>query len=128
MKIPVAGTTEVLDNVYFEFNKAIVLEESHASLNKLVKLMQDNPAMVVEIGGHTDDKGADNYNQRLSEARAQSVVAYLVSQGIEQSRLTAKGYGESRPIAPNKNPDGSDNPAGRDKNRRTEFKVLKNEQ
>jgi outer membrane protein OmpA-like peptidoglycan-associated protein len=117
-----------LDNVYFEFNKAIVLEESHASLNKLVKLMQDNPAMVVEIGGHTDDKGADNYNQRLSEARAQSVVAYLVSQGIEQSRLTAKGYGESRPIAPNKNPDGSDNPAGRDKNRRTEFKVLKNEQ
>jgi outer membrane protein OmpA-like peptidoglycan-associated protein len=128
VKIPVAGTTEVLDNVYFEFNKAIVLEESHASLNKLVKLMQDNPAMVVEIGGHTDDKGADNYNQRLSEARAQSVVAYLVSQGIEQSRLTAKGYGESRPIAPNKNPDGSDNPAGRDKNRRTEFKVLKNEQ
>jgi OmpA-OmpF porin, OOP family len=126
-RIIVEGTKEVLDNIYFEFNKAVVLEESHASLNKLVQLLVANPAAVVEIGGHTDDKGSDAYNQKLSEARAQAVVEYLVSQGIDKSRLTAKGYGESQPLAPNKNPDGSDNPAGRDKNRRTEFKVLKND-
>jgi outer membrane protein OmpA-like peptidoglycan-associated protein len=126
-RIIVEGTKEVLDNVYFEFNKATVLEESHASLDKLVRLMNDNPNAVVEIGGHTDDKGGDAYNQRLSEARAQAVVEYLVSQGIDRSRLMAKGYGKSQPIAPNKNANGSDNPAGRDKNRRTEFKVLKND-
>jgi outer membrane protein OmpA-like peptidoglycan-associated protein/tetratricopeptide (TPR) repeat protein len=126
-RIIVEGTKEVLDNVYFEFNKATVLEESHASLDKLVRLMNDNPNAVVEIGGHTDDKGGDAYNQRLSEARAQAVVEYLVSQGIDRSRLMAKGYGKSQPIAPNKSANGSDNPAGRDKNRRTEFKVLKND-
>ncbi len=126
-KIPVAGTVEVLDNVYFEFNKAVVLDESHASLNRLVKLMNDNPNAVIEISGHTDSKGNDSYNQKLSEARAQSVVEYLLSQGIERSRLTAKGYGEAKPIAPNVNDDGTDNHAGREKNRRTEFKVLKNE-
>jgi OOP family OmpA-OmpF porin len=124
--IPVVGTTEVMDNVYYAFNKAVVLEESHAALNKLVTYLNQHPTLVVEIGGHTDSKGNDRYNQRLSEQRAQSVVDYLVQQGIARERLTAKGYGETMPIAPNENEDGTDNPAGREKNRRTEFKVIRN--
>ncbi|RYF84344.1 MAG: OmpA family protein [Chitinophagaceae bacterium] len=125
-KIPEVGTVEVVDNVYFAFDKAIVLEESYDALNKLAKMLTDNPSISVEISGHTDSKGDDKYNQKLSEARAKSVVDYLVSQGIDRSRLTAAGYGESKPIAPNTNPDGTDNPTGREKNRRTEFKVIKN--
>ncbi len=125
-KIPEVGTVEVLDNVYFEYNKAVVLEESHASLDKLVKMLNDNPTVSVEISGHTDNIGNDKYNQNLSEARAKSVVDYLVSQGIDKSRLMAKGYGRAVPVAPNTNPDGTDNPDGRAKNRRTEFKVIKN--
>lgn len=127
LRIPEVGTVEVLENVYYAFNKAQLLEESHSALDKLVDLMNQNPAMRIEIGGHTDDKGSDAYNQKLSEARAQSVVDYLVSKGIDRSRLEAKGYGESMPVAPNRNDDGSDNPEGRQKNRRTEFKVLSNE-
>ncbi|MNG34052.1 Photosystem I chlorophyll a apoprotein A2 [compost metagenome] len=64
------------------------------------------------------------YNYELSKKRAEATVAYLISKGISPDRLTAKGYGEEVPIAPNTNPDGSDNPAGRAKNRRTEFKIL----
>ena len=125
-KIPEVGEVVVLENVYFEFNKATVLDESHASLDRLVATMNQNPNMMIEISGHTDNKGNDAYNQRLSEARAQSVVDYIISKGIERDRLVAKGYGESQPLAPNEHPDGKDNPEGREKNRRTEFKVLKN--
>ena len=125
-KIPEVGTVEVLDNVYFAFDKAIVLEESHASLDKLAQMLKDNPTVSIEISGHTDSKGDDKYNQKLSEARAKSVVEYLISQGVDAARLKAAGYGESKPIAPNTNPDGTDNPEGREKNRRTEFKVIKN--
>jgi OmpA-OmpF porin, OOP family len=114
----------VLENIYYEFNKAVLLDESFPSLDKLVSMLTDNPNMRIEIGGHTDSKGSNELNQKLSEARAQSVVDYLVSKGIDPSRLEAKGYGASKPIAPNKNADGSDNPEGRQKNRRTEFKVL----
>jgi OmpA-OmpF porin, OOP family len=87
-------------------------------------MLQQNPTMVIEIGAHTDNKGTDNYNLKLSEARAQSVVAYLNKKGIERSRLQAKGYGATQPIASNTNDDGSDNAEGRQKNRRTEFKVV----
>jgi outer membrane protein OmpA-like peptidoglycan-associated protein/tetratricopeptide (TPR) repeat protein len=125
-KTPEVGTVEVLDNVYFAFNKAVVLEESFDALNKLAQILKDNPTVSVEISGHTDSKGDDQYNQKLSEARAKSVVEYLVSQGIDKSRLVAVGYGEAKPVAQNTNPDGTDNPEGREKNRRTEFKVIKN--
>ena len=125
-KIPEVGTVEVLDNVYFAFDKAIVLEESFEALNKLAKMLQETPTVSVEISGHTDSKGDDKYNKKLSEARAKSVVEYLVSQGIDKSRLVAAGYGETKPVAPNTNSDGTDNPEGREKNRRTEFKVIKN--
>ena len=74
---------------------------------------------------HTDSKGTDAYNIKLSQARAQSCVDYLASKGVPISRMVAKGYGESRPIAPNTSPTGKDNPDGRQLNRRTEFKVLR---
>ncbi len=72
----------------------------------------------MEISGHTDSDGSEMYNLRLSQARAQAVVDYLVSRGISPSRLIAKGYGESRPVAPN------DTPENKQKNRRTELKIL----
>jgi outer membrane protein OmpA-like peptidoglycan-associated protein len=89
-------------------------------------VLNDNPTIIIELGAHTDSKGTDEYNQKLSQARAKSVVEYLVSKGISRSRLLAKGYGESVPAAENTNADGTDNPEGRQLNRRTEFKVLKN--
>ena len=86
--------------------------------------MNEYPQIIVEIGSHTDNKGGDRYNLRLSQKRAESVVNYLVQNGIDPNRLRAKGYGEMHPIAPNTNEDGSDNPEGRAKNRRTEFRVI----
>ncbi len=82
------------------------------------------PDLIVEISAHTDAKGNDDYNMKLSQKRAESVVEYLIRKGIDKKRLQAKGYGETQPIAPNKLPNGKDNPDGRALNRRTEFKVI----
>ncbi len=76
------------------------------------------------MGSHTDSVASEAYNIELSQRRAESTVNYLIKNGIDPTRLVAKGYGESKPIARNTNPDGSDNPAGRQRNRRTEFKIL----
>ncbi len=76
------------------------------------------------MSSHTDSIASNDYNLALSQRRAESTVRYLVNKGIAQERLVAKGYGESKPIAPNSNRDGTDNPEGRQKNRRTEFKIL----
>jgi OmpA-OmpF porin, OOP family len=89
-----------------------------------VALLNAHPDIVIELSAHTDNIGNETYNQRLSEARAQSCVNYLISKGIDKNRLQARGYGSSQPIAPNKHEDGRDNPEGRQMNRRTEFKVL----
>jgi outer membrane protein OmpA-like peptidoglycan-associated protein len=124
-EVLVIEEVQVLNNVYYEFSKAEIKIESYPSLDEVVALLQKRPEIKVEIGGHTDDKGSDELNLKLSEARAANVVAYLVSKGIDKNRLTSKGYGATMPIAPNKNEDGTDNPAGREKNRRTEMKVLK---
>ncbi|BAV04939.1 OmpA family protein [Filimonas lacunae] len=121
----VINEVQVLNNVYYEFNKAEILEKSFASLDDVVAFLNKHPDIHVEIGGHTDNKGSDELNQKLSEARAANVVAYLVGKGIDKNRLTAKGYGATVPVAPNTYDDGTDNPAGREKNRRTEMKVLK---
>jgi OmpA-OmpF porin, OOP family len=79
---------------------------------------------VIEIRAHTDNMGDEKYNMLLSDARAQKVVAYLISKGIDKSRLQSKGYGATMPVAPNKHEDGADDPEGRQRNRRTEFKVI----
>lgn len=115
-----AGMTITLKGVYFDFNKATVKPESHSALADAAKILQDNPDIRVEIQGHTDNIGSDEYNQKLSEQRAWAVVNYLVQNfGVSAARLTAKGYGESRPIASN------DTDGGRALNRRTEFVILK---
>lgn len=123
---PEVNETFVVQNVYYDFNKSELKPESYPALDEVIRMMETYPTMVIEMSAHTDSKGSDVYNQELSEARARSVVAYLVSKGIDESRLTAKGYGETMPVAPNTHEDGKDNPEGREQNRRTEFKVLKN--
>lgn len=114
-----------IPNIQYEFDKSNILESSKIAIDTTVlKLMEANPDVIVEIQSHTDSKGSDQYNEKLSQKRAESVVSYLISKGINSIRLKAKGYGESKPIAPNDKPDGSDNPDGRALNRRTDFKIV----
>ena len=114
----------VLENIYYDFNKFDIRPDAAHELDKLVQLLVDNPEIKIELSSHTDSVDTEEYNMWLSQKRAESAVNYLVKRGIANDRLVAKGYGESRPIARNTNPDGTDNPAGRQKNRRTEFKIL----
>ncbi len=114
-----------IPNIQYEFDKANILEGSKIAIDTTVfSLMQANPEVIVEIQSHTDSRGSEQYNTKLSQSRAESVVAYLISKGIKKERLKAKGYGESKPIAPNEKSDGSDNPEGRAQNRRTDFKII----
>ncbi|MBT1704186.1 OmpA family protein [Chryseosolibacter indicus] len=114
----------VLENIYYNYDKADIRPDAAKELDKLVQLLVDNPEIKIELSSHTDSVDTEAYNLDLSQRRAQSAVNYLVKKGIESQRLVAKGYGESKPIARNTNPDGTDNPVGRQKNRRTEFKIL----
>ena len=92
-------------------------------LDEAAQILQANPNVRVTIEGHTDSIGTAAYNQKLSERRAAAVKRYLVSKGVSANRLDTVGYGKSRPIAPNKTPNGRDNPQGRAMNRRAELKV-----
>jgi outer membrane protein OmpA-like peptidoglycan-associated protein len=114
------GLVVRLNNIFFAYDDAALLEESHAELDRLVKLIQDNPKLEIAIGGHTDDQGSDDYNLSLSQRRVESVVAYLNSAGISANRFTAQGYGESQPLADNTTEEG------RAQNRRVEFRIEKN--
>ena len=107
-----------LENVHFDFDKATLRPEAIAILNDAAALLKTHERVVVEVAGHTDSVGTDAYNQGLSERRANSVRDYLVSQGINASRMTAKGYGEAQPVATN------DTDEGRQLNRRVELIVL----
>lgn len=115
----------VLENIYYDFARWDITPEAGIELDKLVDIMYDNPDIVIELSSHTDSVDTESYNIRLSQRRAESAVNYIVSTGVDRNRITAKGYGESRHIARNTNPDGTDNPEGRAKNRRTEFKVVR---
>jgi len=116
--------TIFIPNVLYDFDKPTLTSESKNVLDTtLFALMKANPELVVQVESHTDSKGSDAYNLKLSQKRAESVVQYLVSKGINAKRLTAKGFGESKPLVPNENPDGSDNPINRAKNRRTGFTI-----
>jgi len=114
----------VLENIYFGYDSAAIRPEAAKELDKLVTLLNDNTDLKIEMGSHTDSIASEAYNIQLSQRRAESTVNYLIQKGIDPSRLVAKGYGESKPIARNTNPDGTDNPEGRQRNRRTEFKIL----
>lgn len=112
-------------NILYEFNSPKLTAGAMTSIDTtLYLILTNNPTIKVRIGSHTDDKGTDAYNQSLSQKRAQSVVKYLISKGIREERLEAKGYGEAQPLFPNTNEDGSDNPEGRRLNRRTEFEII----
>jgi len=114
-----------LENIYYDFNSAELTPAAKASIDTtLYVVMVENPELIIELSSHTDSIGSDNYNLTLSQKRAESVVRYLISKNIPKERLVARGYGETRPIAPNSKPDRSDNPEGRQLNRRTEFAVI----
>ncbi len=115
--------TYTLQNVLYEFGKSTLTENSKAVLDNLYQIMVENPAFIIELSSHTDAIGSDAANMKLSQARAESCVNYLVSKGVTKDRMVAKGYGESLPKVPNTTEDGKDDPAGRAINRRTEFKI-----
>jgi outer membrane protein OmpA-like peptidoglycan-associated protein len=110
--------TYTLENVYFDVDKFDLRKDSHKPLMVLFNEMKANPKMKIELAGHTDSDGDDNKNMILSQNRANSVMNFLVNKGIENNRIVAKGYGETSPIADN------DTPAGKQKNRRTEVRVI----
>lgn len=107
-----------LENVFFDFDQATLKAESAIELNKLLTFLRENPRVRIEIRGHTDDKGADDYNLRLSQARAEAVRVWLINQGVTASRMEAKGYGETLPLVPNTTDEN------RALNRRTEFRII----
>ena len=119
------GRSIIVENIYYKFDKANLTDDAMNTIDTTIyEILVENPSIIIELGSHTDSEGTDVYNRDLSQDRAQSVVDYLIKKGINRKRLKAKGYGESSPITENKNFDGSDNPKGRAKNRRTEFKVI----
>jgi OOP family OmpA-OmpF porin len=109
----------VLNNIFFDFDKATLKQESFSELNRIVSLLKEREGMEIEISGHTDATGPEQYNLVLSERRAASVVQYLLDKGIDKNRISVVFYGETKPIAPNSTLEG------RRKNRRVEFKIQK---
>lgn len=108
-----------LNNIFFEYNDYKLLPDSYSELNRLVKLLDENPALVVEISGHTDNIGSPSYNLNLSLKRAEEVANYLFEKGIKRDRIVVRGFGEKLPIASNETEEG------RKMNRRVEFKIIK---
>ena len=112
-------------NIYYDFDKYKLSDTARQTIDSMVMPLFDIfPNGIVEIGSHTDNKGTDEYNIELSQKRSESVFSYLISKGISAERVIAKGYGMRNPVAPNTNNDGSDNPEGRQLNRRTEFRIV----
>jgi outer membrane protein OmpA-like peptidoglycan-associated protein len=112
------GATVIIKNIYFDFDKTTLKPESFPELDRMVELMNQNPNLTIEISGHTDDKGSDEYNKNLSAGRAEAVMDYLTNAGISDKRMNAVGYGEEDPIATNTTDEG------RAQNRRVQFTIL----
>jgi outer membrane protein OmpA-like peptidoglycan-associated protein len=122
---PIAvGSKVILNNIFFDFDKTELRPYSNVELNKLYDFMLKYPHLAIEIAGYTDSKGTDEYNVALSKGRADAVVTYLIEKGVPKERMIAIGYGKANPVAPNLNTDGSDNPEGRQLNRRVELKII----
>jgi outer membrane protein OmpA-like peptidoglycan-associated protein/Tol biopolymer transport system component len=119
------GSKIVLNNIFFDSNKSILRKESGVEIDKLVALMKEYPELVIEVSGHTDNKGNDAANMTLSQARSQSVVTALLKKGVPKEKLIAKGYGETAPVAPNTLPNGKPDLKGMQLNRRVEMKIIK---
>lgn len=113
---------ELAADVLFDFDKADIRPSARDALRKAASVIRDKGGNEIRIEGHTDAKGSDAYNQRLSERRAASVKTWLATkEGLNDRRFTTQGLGARKPVAPNKKPDGSDDPEGRQKNRRVEI-------
>ena len=122
---PIPDVEIVIPNILYAFDDASLNAAAMQTLDTSIYLLLiENPSFIIEIGSHTDNKGSDDYNLSLSQRRAESVINYLQKKGIDKKRIQAKGYGETKPVAANMNTDGTDNPAGRAKNRRTSFRVV----
>ena len=119
------GTALTLRGVNFEFDRGVLLGQSKTILDQAANVLNKTNVAKVEVSGHTDSKGSDRYNLRLSQVRAEAVRRYLIEHGVPAEKLVARGYGESRPVAANQNADGSDNPSGRATNRRVELNIIK---
>lgn len=117
---------ELSGDILFDFDKWDIRKEAEPALNNVAEVINKYGDSRVIVEGFTDSKGSDSYNLKLSEKRADSVKNWLVEHGgVKGARISAKGLGESDPVAPNTNPDGTDNPEGRQKNRRVEITVDK---
>ncbi|HEY6506201.1 MAG TPA: OmpA family protein [Chitinophagaceae bacterium] len=114
------GQVVRLNNVFFDFDKWDLRSESFIELDRVVTLLKDNPAIEIEMSAHTDSRGSDDYNFKLSDNRARSVMEYILSKGIATTRIRSQGYGETKPVAAN------DTDENRQLNRRVEFTILKN--
>jgi outer membrane protein OmpA-like peptidoglycan-associated protein len=113
----------VIQNIYYDYDKASLREESLPVLDKLVSFFEENNDLTIEIGSHTDSRGSDSYNKDLSQRRAQSVVDYLISKGVTAEQLSAKGYGETKLINACKNGVQCSEEEHQE-NRRTTFRVI----
>jgi OOP family OmpA-OmpF porin len=114
-----ADAIVIKDKILFEVDKAVIRPESFDLMNEITQVVKDNPRIKkISIEGHTDDDGSKRYNKKLSQKRADSVMAYLVEHGVEEARLVAKGFGEEVPLVPN------DSPENKEKNRRVEFIIV----
>jgi len=115
---------ELSSDVLFDFDKAVMLPKAISELEKVATVLKSYPKASCTIEGHTDRKGSDPYNQKLSERRADAVKNWLLARGASNP-MTTRGWGATKPVAPNTLPDGRDNPDGRQKNRRVEIVVQK---
>jgi outer membrane protein OmpA-like peptidoglycan-associated protein len=124
------GKKVVLNNIFYEYNKASLGTSSYNELNKVIELLNNNPKMKIELSAHTDSRGSDAYNSKLSQERAQSCVDYLVGKGVSKTRLVAKGYGEKQLIITDAEIEKLISEVAKEaehqKNRRTEFKIIEN--
>lgn len=119
------GSKIVLNNIFFDSNKATLRKESGVEIDKLATLLKEYPELVIEVSGHTDSKGNDAANMKLSQMRSQAVVNALIKKGIKKENLVAKGYGETAPIASNTLANGKPDVKGMQQNRRVEMKIVK---
>ena len=113
------GASGVLNNLFFDLNKYEIKENSTTELDKVIRFLNENPAIRVEISGHTDNAGTPAYNLQLSQKRAQSVANYLIAHEVSAARIVQKGYGADKPLKPN------DTEENRQVNRRIEFRVVR---
>jgi outer membrane protein OmpA-like peptidoglycan-associated protein len=117
------GQKKIVQKVFWDFDNHLT-EKSEVGLDSIYEFMKNHDSISLEIGCHTDFRGTDEYNNKISQNHAERVLSYLVAKGIDKYRLIAKGYGETQPLFSNQNPDGTDNYENMSKNRRTELKII----